>query len=149
MKKLVLRISGLCLLVLTLMSCEKEEIVQVADLPITASSFLNAHFAGIQVLSTVREKDALSGTEYEVLLNNGIKVKFDENGDWDEVEAREDKVGIPTTFILPSIVAYVSVNYPDALLNGIDKEKNGFDVELTNRLDLVFDLEGEFLRIDP
>lgn len=149
MKKLVLKVSALCFAVITLVSCDKEEVVTVDQIPTTANAFLNEHFSGIQVLSAVKEKDALSGTDYEVLLNNGIEVKFDKNGNWDEVEARDDRAGIPTSFILPSVVAYVTAHYPTALINSIDKEKNGFNIELTNGLDLVFDLEGNFLRIDP
>lgn len=132
-----------------LTSCEKEEVIDVNGLPVLAAEFLNENFNAVKVLSVTREKEALSGTEYQVLLNNGVEVNFDKDGNWVEVDARDNVATIPTEFILSAIVDYVKANYADAGINGIEKEKHGFDVELTNGLDLVFDKEGKFLRIDP
>lgn len=149
MKNIVLKISALCLLAMSFVSCEKEEIVATTDLPAVANTFISEHFGTATVLSVVREKDLLSGTDYEVLLDTGVEIKFDKDGNWDEVEARDDLAGIPSTFIAASIVTYVEANYSTALINGIDKERNTFEVELTNGLELVFDQDGQFLRIDP
>jgi len=149
MKKIILKLSLLLAVAFIAVSCEKEELIDVNNLPAVANTFLNDHFKDVKVLSVTREKEALSGTEYQVLLNNGVEVKFDKNGDWTEVEARENTAAIPTSFILTPIVNYVKDNYENTGINSIDKEKHGFDVELTNGLDLVFDKEGKFLRIDP
>ena len=130
-------------------SCDKEELISTENLPAAANTFLNEHFDSVKVLSVIREKEALSSAEYEVLLNNGVEIKFDKNGNWDEVEARDNTDALPTSFILTPIVTYVQANYEDAGINSIDKEKVGFDVELTNGLDLVFNTAGEFVRIDP
>jgi len=49
---------------------------------------------------------------------------------------------------LPAIVSYVTNNYPSVGINGIEREMNGFDIELTNDIDLVFNSEGGFVRED-
>ena len=149
MNKQMMRAALLGAIVLGTVSCDKEELIGTENLPSAANTFLNEHFEGVKVLSVTREKEALSSAEYEVLLNNGVEIKFDKNGNWDEVEARENTAALPTSFVLTPIVTYVQTNYEDAGINSIDKEKNGYDVELTNGLDLVFDTAGEFVRIDP
>jgi hypothetical protein len=45
-------------------------------------------------------------------------------------------------------VDYVTEYYPSADINGIDKEKSKYDVELTNGLDLEFNSAGKFVRMD-
>lgn len=128
-------------------SCEKEEVVSPEELPAEGQAFLSDHFAGINVVRVEKEKNRTEGTEFEARLENGIVVKFDKNGNWDDVDA-PDTVAIPTSFILTPVVEYVAAEYPDTEINGIDKEPHGFDVELTNGLDLEFDTEGKFIRID-
>jgi hypothetical protein len=74
-------------------------------------------------------------------------VKFDKNGTWEEVDA-PDNLAIPISFIPNKIVDYVTEYYPSADINGIDKEKSKYDVELTNGLDLEFNSAGKFVRMD-
>ncbi len=149
MKKLILKLTLLMAVAFAVVSCDKEETIEVDNLPTAANTFLNDHFKEAKILSVTREKEPLSGTEYQVLLNNRIEVKFDKNGNWTEVEALDNTVAIPTSFVLAPIVGYVKENYPNDGINSIDKEKHGFDVELTNALDLEFDATGKFIRIDP
>jgi len=147
MRKVVLKFSVLCALALIFTSCDKDEKIITSDnLPSLANSFLNDYFKDVNIVSITEEMDVIEGAEYEVLFSNGMEVTFDKNGEWDEVEAHDDKVAIPTSFILPSIVSYVNENYSPALINSIDKEKSTFEVELTNGIDLIFTLQGEFLK---
>jgi len=149
MKKLVLKLTMLLAVAFSVMSCEKEELIQVENLPTVSTAFLNEHFKDIRVVSVKKETEGLSGVEYDVVLENGVDVKFDSKGEWKEVEARIDTNPLSTTsFILAPIVNYVGTEYPSAAINGIEKEKNGFDVELTNGIDLKFNAEGEFQRLD-
>lgn len=128
-------------------SCDKEEMIGVEGLPNEASAFLASHFADIKVSNVKKEKEGLSGTEYTVYLQNGVQVKFDKNGNWEDVEAPNGQA-LPTSFIPTKIVEYVQANYPTEGINSIDKERNRYDVELTNGLDLEFNANGEFVKID-
>ena len=149
MKQLVLKLALVFATVFTLTSCEKEELIQVENLPTVSTEFLNEHFKDVRIVSVKKETEALTGVEYDVVLGNGIDITFDAKGEWKEVEARIDTNPLSTTsFILTPIVDYVDTQFPEAAINGIEKEKTGFDVELTNGLDLKFDLEGNYIRLD-
>lgn len=148
MRKLHLGVWLLFTIAFASVSCEKEKIVGTDDLPAIGSTFLKEHFNNVTVLSVTKEKEGFSGTEYKVLLDNRTEVKFDKNGNWKEVDGANN-IAIPTTFILPVIVDYVTEKYPNADFNSIEKDNGNFDVELTNELELVFNSQGDFLRIDP
>lgn len=135
-------------MVVALSSCEKEEVVGIEEIPSVGQAFLDEHFGDQTVVSVKREKESSEGGEYEVRLDNGVTVKFDKGGNWEDVDAPVNG-SLPTTFILTPIVDYVEAEYPNVGINGIDKERQGFDVELTDGVDLVFDTEGNFVRIDP
>lgn len=149
MKKLILAFTILFSIATLTMSCDKETVVTEDQLPSTASQFLNQHFNNVKILSIVEEKEGLSGKEYDVLLDNGIEIKFDKNGEWLNIDAKADTTSLPESLIPASINSYVKQNYANAGINSIEKEKHGYDVELTNGLDLVFDKDGKFVRIDP
>ncbi|MGB7529219.1 MULTISPECIES: PepSY-like domain-containing protein [Sphingobacterium] len=149
MKKLILAFTILFSIATLTMSCDKETVVTEDQLPSTASQFLNQHFNNVKILSIVEEKEGLSGKEYDVLLDNGIEIKFDKNGEWLDIDAKADTTSLPESLIPASINSYVKQNYANAGINSIEKEKHGYDVELTNGLDLVFDKDGKFVRIDP
>lgn len=133
----------------TMTSCDKnDEIIANEDLPAVSKSFVSENFAGAKITSSKKDKEGTS-FEYEVKLDNGVDIKFDQNGQWLDVEMRNDREALPSTaFILPNIVNYVSTNYASVGINGIEREAHGFDVELTNDVDLEFNAEGNFIRID-
>ncbi|MCA5005488.1 PepSY-like domain-containing protein [Sphingobacterium bovistauri] len=136
--------------VFTMTSCDKDdELISNDDLPMVSKSFVSQYFGSAKVISTIKDKESSSTFEYEVKLDNGVDIKFDNAGLWQDVEARNDRDALPiTSFILPSIVSYVTANYATVGINSIDREVNGFDVELTNDIDLEFDKEGNFIRVD-
>lgn len=144
MKKVIL-IAMLALF--TLVSCDKETNIQSGDLPSAASTFLSTYFADMGIANTKKEKEGIFGREYSVRLEDGTEIDFDKDGDWIEVDGAGNSP-IPTGFILDPIVAYVAEHYPNTAISSIEKERNGFDVELTNGVDLEFDTNGTFERVD-
>lgn len=150
MKKLLLSLVVLFSVTALFVSCDdKETVVAEGELPQTAKTFLNANFNGVKILSVVEEKEGLTGKEYDVLLDNGIEIKFDKNGDWLDIEAQNNANAIPDNVVPKAILDYVKANYQNAGINSLEKERHGFDVELTNGLDLEFDKDGKFIRINP
>ena len=146
MKKLT-GIFAALMMVVFISSCDKDEKIAIDQLPSAAQVFLDEHFASQPVVSLRKDKDGRSGLEYEARLDSGIEITFDQDGSWQEADA-PDNVALPTSFILPSIVNYVAAEYPNIGINNIDREVQGFDVELTNNVDLIFDTQGNFVRID-
>lgn len=117
-----------------------------ADLPEAANSFLSQYYPDVKTNRI--EKDTDHGqTEYEAYLANGHEVTFDADGNWIDVDAPAGQT-IPAGIAPAPIADYVTTNYPDLGINEISREHYGFDVELTNGLDLIFDPAGTFLRLD-
>lgn len=150
MKSLIFKMFLILGVVFSLTSCDKdEERIGDEDLPAVSKSFINDFFSNAKITSVIKDKEGANLFEYEVKLNNGVDIKFDQVGNWLDVEARNDREALPnTSFILPAIVSYVNSSYPSVGINGIDREPNGFDVELTNDVDLIFDSQGNFIRED-
>jgi hypothetical protein len=144
MKTKLIGLSILAVISLTTFSCDDDKEIQAVDLPATSSTFLSTYFNGVKILRVEKE-----GSKYAVDLENKIEVDFNENGEWTEVDG-QDGVTIPTGFILPNIVEYVTTTYPDNSINGIEKKTGGYDVDLMKQdIDLIFDQDGDFVRVDP
>lgn len=128
-------------------SCEEDKIIGAEELPEAAHTFLTTYFPSSNITQAKKDRDGVFGKEFEVYLDDATKVEFDKNGEWVSVEG-PDNQAIPTGFIEESIVSYVAENYPNAPISDISKERDGYEVELTNGMDLDFDANGTFLRID-
>ncbi len=85
--------------------------------------------------------------EYEVILTDGTEITFDRNGNWENVETAKNKQ-VPDGFLPKSIKTYVSKNHSGTKIVGIEKERNGYEVELSNGIDMKFNKNGEFIRYD-
>ncbi len=124
----------------------QETIIKQTELPKTAQQFVSKNFPGKNVIQV--EKDSgIAKTEYELRFEDGTKIEFDGNGNWKEVDGK-DNAAIPTGFIPNKITSYVSKNFPTHKISKIEKGLGKIEVELTNDLDLEFNSNGDFLRID-
>jgi hypothetical protein len=103
--------------------------------PDQIKSYVKANFANSKIIKA----------EYEVKLNNGVKLEFDGNYNIKKIESR---TGLPNEVIPKKIEAYISKKYPDDKVTEWEKKGNVQEVELTNDLELIFDLNGKFLRMD-
>lgn len=93
------------------------------------------------------EKDFGRVSEYEVILNDGTEISFDRDGNWENVEVNNTK-SVPSTIVPKAIRAYVAKTHPGQRIVGIDKERKGYEIELSNGIDMKFDKAGQFLRYD-
>ncbi len=93
------------------------------------------------------DKDFGRISEYEVILDDGTEVTFDKNGNWENVEVNNSK-SVPSAYVPKAIADYVKKNQNGARIVGIEKERNGYEVELSNGVDMKFDKAGNFLRYD-
>ena len=148
MKKLLLGLSFLLAIAVFTVSCSKDDNVNEVVLPSKANTFLSAKFKGANIVKLSKVNDNQTKKEFEVILDNGIKVEFDKDGNWVEIEAVKDDGTIPNEFVPAKILAYVTLNYPNLGVNSIEIEDDGYEIELTDGTDLDFDLEGDFIKID-
>ena len=93
------------------------------------------------------DKDFGRISEYETILTDGTEISFDRDGNWENVEVN-NMHSVPAGFIPKEIRAYVNSNHKGMRIVGIDKERSGYDVELSNGIEMKFDKTGKFLRYD-
>ena len=114
-------------------------------LPKAAQTMIANNFkANVSVVKI--ESDFGRVSEYEVVLTDGTEISFDRDGNWDNVEVGEGS--IPKAFIPQAIADYVKANQPGQKIVGIEKERHGYDVELSNGIEMKFDKNGKFQRYD-
>lgn len=114
------------------------------SLPGAITAFLKQHFPNATIVGVEPDHDH-GGLEYDVYLNDGTKVDFDANNQWDQVESMK---GVPAYFIPKGIANYVRSNYQNMTITKVNKEYHGYEIELANGLDLNFDSSGRFLGMD-
>lgn len=115
-------------------------------LPQKAKTVLAKNFSSqVSVIKLDHKHNHVS--EYEVILNDGSEITFDSKGNWKEVEVNKAS-SVPSVFVLSEISKYVSQNYRDARIVGVEKDRKGYEVQLSIGQDLKFDRQGRFLRLD-
>ena len=114
-------------------------------LPQPAKTMLTRYFTQTGVNHIKIDKSVL-GNDYEVVLNDGTELDFDKNGNLKEIDT--GRAGVPDGLVMKSIRDYVASNYPGQKIVNMDIERSGYDIELANGTDLVFDRAGNFKRID-
>lgn len=116
------------------------------QLPKTAKTFLVTYFKNISVSSAIEDREIYGVDEYKVYLSNGSKIEFDRNGNWKEVDGEHQK--LPYGFIPVPIKNYVAKSFPNTHITKIEKERWSYKAKLSNGVDLEFDKNGNFKRID-
>ncbi len=115
-------------------------------LPVAAQTVLKNNFkSGVNHIKI--DKDWGRVSEYEVILNDGTEITFDTKGNWKDIEVGRD-VSIPKGLVPASILDYVKQNQKSATITGIEKGRSGYEVELSNGVEMKFNSAGAFLRYD-
>lgn len=86
-------------------------------------------------------------TEYEVTLTNGSQIEFDHSGEWKSVDT-PNNIPVPAGLLPTAISKFVASKHAGAFIVGIEKEKKGYEVELSNGVEIQFDGLGNFVKYD-
>lgn len=140
------RVKALLLLCLfagsvSLVSCkDSDRTIGFDRLPETARQFIEANFNRNDIMTITRDNDS-----YDVVFS-ATELEFDRAGQWTSVEG-DIPSGVLAT--LPqSLRDYVASSYPGRHIVKVEKNLTRYDVELSDRTDLEFDLKGKFIRVD-
>ncbi len=125
---------------------QKDKKIDWDELPQKAQTFLKTNFTKEKAQQILKETEDYLETIYQVTFQGKLKIKFDKNGNWKEVDGHRKP--IPTRFIPEKILTYIKKSFPNNEVVKIEKEKKKYEVEISNGLELKFDREGNFLRID-
>ena len=119
--------------------------ISVNALPAKAQTLLNNHFNGQKVMLATIESGVVSRS-YDVVLQNGTKLEFDKKGNLTEINCKQGIV--PALLIPQAIKNYLKDNYAGQSVKKIEMNKNEYEVELTNGLDLTFNKHFQLIDID-
>ena len=145
MKKILLTLVAIFSVGIFSAMADNDRVINKSQLPAPAQQFLNEHFAGIDLTYAKEERDIFKHS-YEVRLADGTKIEFTSKGEWDEVECRFGEV--PAAIVPQAIKEYIEKNYAGAKVLYIEKDRNDYEVKLSNRLELKFDKDFNIYDID-
>lgn len=118
--------------------------IQVAQMPYEAQAFIKNHFSDMQV-NYAKQENGFSKS-YEVVFVNGDKIEFDTDGDWTEVDCKHGVV--PERIVPRQLRAYVAKNHPDQKIVAISQGARGYEVDLSNGLELTFNRNYRLVDMD-
>lgn len=144
MKKVIYSVVSFAVVLMAFAACDKESIVSADGLPKDAQLFITQHFPDQEILQVVKERDDLK-TTYDVYLSDGFDLDFDKKG---KILSVEGTSKLPDSVVPAKILAYVEANYPDDFIRDWELDDRGQEITLSNGMDLKFDKNGNFLRID-
>ncbi|MDR2407256.1 MAG: PepSY-like domain-containing protein [Bacteroidales bacterium] len=131
-----------------LYSCDKEKLITQSELPSASREFISTHFSGVNISMIVKEREIFS-CSYTVYLGNGFEIDFTKSGDWDDIDGKHTAIPESILTLLPkNILVYTANTIPDCYIVEINREHYGYEIGLSNDIDLKFNTKGEFLRMD-
>ncbi len=147
MKFLKLILAGILMIIfsLTAQAQKKKTYYNVDDTPEQISAYAAEHFSDHKIIYT-KKKSKAHKTKYKTRLDHHIKLEFDENFQIKEIDSKD---GLPSSVIPQKIADYAREHYPNHKIIEWERKKDGRqEIELDNKLELIFDQEGNFLKID-
>ncbi|MBP9132419.1 MAG: PepSY-like domain-containing protein [Saprospiraceae bacterium] len=134
----------LALMLTSLTSCDKSTVLDEGKCPAEIKTYVEKHFPGKKILQCIKDVDGLD-VDYDVIVEGNYTLEFDSKKRIDNVKGTEK---LPDSIIPTKILDYIKSNYASNYIIEWDLDKNTQEVKLDNRLELVFDKSGNFLRID-
>ena len=145
MKKILLILVAVFSVGILAAVADNDKLINKSQLPKPAQEFIDAHFAGIDLLYAKEDCNILFSS-YEVRLANGVKLEFSSKGNWEEVDCQQGAV--PAAIVPQPIKEYIEKSYAGENILAIEKNRNDYEVKLSNRLELKFDKDFNLYDID-
>lgn len=116
-----------------------------SNLPQEAQEMLDKYFPKAKVGMIKVDRHLLKKTDYDVKLVNGTKIEFSNKGKWTSVDCKTREV--PEGLVMKPIRNYVNKNFSDQKIVKIKKKSSGYEVTLSDGVELKFNLLGSFTKI--
>lgn len=124
---------------------DNDRAIQFYQLPEIARQFIQLHFPDGKV-AVVKMENGLVSKSYDVHFTDGSHIDFDGKGNWEEVNCKASSV--PDAIVPVAILEYVRANYPGEKVVKIEKDYRKYEVKLSNRIELTFDLSFNLREVD-
>lgn len=125
-------------------ACSKadDEIISKSALPQSAQKVIDTYFSGEKISRVVRDSSSSGRVEYEVDFVSGRDIEFNSKGAWTSIDCKGSKV--PAGLVPQAIRNYVANNAPGLYIVTIDRDRKGYEIELNNGVEMVFDSKGVY-----
>lgn len=117
-------------------------VIKRENLPEEAQQMLSEYFPKAKVSLIKIDRHLLKKTDYDVRLTNGTTIEFSNKGKWTSVDC--GKKAVPEGLIPQAIRKYVANNYSGVDIVSIRKRNAGYDIGLSDDIELRFNLLGQF-----
>lgn len=112
-------------------------VVPASNLPQNAQNFITTNFKGANIMYVEMDYEG-----YEVTLSNGVKIDFFTNGDWESIKSY---MGVNPALLPAPVAATIAKTFAGVQIIKVEKEWNGFEVKLANRIKAYFDANGNLM----
>lgn len=112
-------------------------VVPASNLPQNAQNFIATNFKGANIMYVEMDYEG-----YEVTLSNGVKIDFFTNGDWESIKSY---MGVNPALLPAPVAATIAKTFAGVQIIKVEKEWNGFEVKLANRIKAYFDANGNLM----
>jgi len=134
----------IAILTLAFASCEKETVLDDMNIPEEISNYVNTHFPDNKIIQVVKDVDELE-LSYDVILEDSLSMEFNRKKKIISIEGINK---IPDSVIPEKLLNYVNNNYSEQYIIEWNLDNRYQEIELNNGIELKFNKEGEFIRID-
>ena len=142
--KNLMTIAAVVLSLLFMTGCDKETVIPEQNVPTEINNYVSTHFPNCSISKAIKENDE-NEEMYEITLSCGVKLEFNKQKEIIDIDWNKK---LPDSVIPANILSYVISNYSTNFIIGWELQSGNQEVQLNNNLVLVFDMAGEFLRID-
>lgn len=141
MKKIKFLLVALLSVLMSNVALADDTPIPVEQLPAAVKTFVQTNFKDKKIIYA--EKDWNS---FECRLNDGTKIEFNKKGTWKKIDCKTS--AIPAGLVPDAVQEYVKNSFPDCIITKVEKERYGYDIELSNDIDLKFNYQGAFIGMD-
>ncbi len=137
-----------CAFVSVLASCDddkrEETLLAEKDIPVQIMEYKNEHFSEYAIKRAIRDEEGKT-ISYELYLEGNFELDFNEKYEIYDIDGASK---LPDSVIPTEILSYVATNYPQNYITDWELDNGHQQVELNNRLELEFEMDGTFIRIE-
>ena len=109
------------------------------------TKFVEQYFPKATVQMVMPDED-----DIDVVLDDYTKIEFKLNHEWKKVDCEHSTTytSVPAELVPEQITAYVNTNFPGAIIRKLEKKYMGWEIELSNRLEIKFNNSFKVTEID-
>ena len=109
------------------------------------TQFVEQYFPKATVQMVMPDED-----DIDVVLSDYTKIEFKLNYEWKKVDCEHSTTYtcVPAELVPEQITAYVTTNFPGAIIRKLEKKYMGWEIELNNGLEVKFNKNFRVTEVD-